>query len=1535
MKRIKIQWLIPLLTALALFRPSNGLAWEYTNNFSWLELIPPGYWLDSWSFEDGSNWDSDFGFAPMSYSNIVQVPDWDGNALQVDSTNAAWLTYAITENAPGYGEYTNLTIETGSIEFMFVPNWQSADTNYFGNGPGDWGRFIDIGTWDTNADRDWWSLYLNPSGTGIYFSSGTNGVRTNYLNVPISWDGSTWHQIVLTFGPTNSFLYLDGQLAASGKGVCYLPSGDVLTNGFAIGSDFATGLQQAHGIFDDLYTYNYQLSANDVASDYADISPELPGGFHAMDDSPPFPGEGGSDGGASPADDFSYSPNYGTNLWIQQFGIISNNFTGILSNTIPGVSYQLLYANSLNPPVQWISDGFIPGSFSTNWTPWSLPYNPTTNFFLSALSWQVDSGTGIPDWWLQKYFGEYTNIDAYADPIGDGYTIYQDYVNGWSPSAWEQPPAPQGLTVDSFNSANNTATLSWLPSPGAVTGYTLETYDAGNINLPANATNYVDNESGLYDGYELQANYSNGPSALSDLVFILGNPIAGGAIVQGPQGNLYLVLSKLPPDITEIEVNRYSWDSGGYLTAVFPNSGAYGYAGNFPNDPLTDGSFEIPLASFTNGICEIPTSDVTPFFPYQFQVLAINSNGVPNGVLLNGMSDFYNATALAEVPFIDQRRHMKDNLQFLLRAADDVGSFTFNGFAWPTNHVCAGFYGSGNGVRSYPDPVEPLEDNLFYKNFVFDSDNLTNEYGSAYVNTGYFYTDYSYPDSVLAFNYDTTGNPFVEYFFNLAEFVTDPVVPASVLSASETTFLVPPTYEGIDNFETNFPAGGDQNIYGLPFLAAEDAWYTNNAFYAQTFYPGQSSFNGATYYDVKQPNLQITNYYFCEPGIDEMPEETNFASTNTTPLIIVPVGGEPQYYQNYFGAPIQLAAYARMSVGYANSGVYAYLGQFFTNAYQIDDNGNVTTNSPGFLSPYGQFFATEPGPAAIITMPDIDTGQQGTDIVYCVSMNVDKNHDGTIDTSYTGADATSLDSPMEFWVNGGSDQPNANGGEDKMVPPASPNYTVGQITCPRDLENFGRLWICGMPALPTNGTYQVTLSWQNPYGTGSPAINLYTSVETNGGIGYLTDTNIAATQCALFDDPDDNSFGPGVALATNISQDSSYTFPANYFANGGNQYFLFEGAGIGEGELTLSIYRNGNLIAQTGVWLDLHNIQDFYEVAEATNVTSGLPPSTLVSQLHVVRKIPLAQNETKQVVVFVHGINNTVFDAQDATETLYKRLYWSGYNGRVAEFKWPCAYLPFRNTLNPLDYNLGEFYAWESASALSNYLTYLQDRPDLAGYDVDILAHSQGNVVASEAVRLGAPFANYVLTQGAIPAHCYDTSVPYLESLLAAETNSPTPFYPTNGGYNGYFSSVTGNLVNFYNTNDYALATGTFMGLQANWVANQITQKPEDYGYRGGQTYSYAPDTFITYASYSFDGYYVTNAYEIMSQVARSRTSAVGAQANVAGVIDSAASLDLVANFGFGNTRSEHSAEFSRPIQTSYGYYDALLTAFKLEHITR
>jgi len=81
------------------------------------------------------------------------------------------------------------------------------------------------------------------------------------LTVPIAWVANQWHQIVLTYGPTNSSLYLDGgAVATNGVGAVYYPNLSERSQGFRIGSD-AAGNNQARGAFDDLETYNYPLTA--------------------------------------------------------------------------------------------------------------------------------------------------------------------------------------------------------------------------------------------------------------------------------------------------------------------------------------------------------------------------------------------------------------------------------------------------------------------------------------------------------------------------------------------------------------------------------------------------------------------------------------------------------------------------------------------------------------------------------------------------------------------------------------------------------------------------------------------------------------------------------------------------------------------------------------------------------------------------------------------------------------------------------------------------------------------------------------------------------------------------------------------------------------------------------------------------------------------------------------------------------------------------------------------------------------------------
>ena len=191
----------------------------------------------------------------------------------------------------------------------------------------------------------------------------------------------------------------------------------------------------------------------------------------------------------------------------------------------------------------------------------------------------------------------------------------------------------------------------------------------------------------------------------------------------------------------------------------------------------------------------------------------------------------------------------------------------------------------------------------------------------------------------------------------------------------------------------------------------------------------------------------------------------------------------------------------------------------------------------------------------------------------------------------------------------------------------------------------------------------------------------------------------------------------------------------------------------------LTISQNGNTIAQTGVWLDLHDIKDFYEQAVITDNMSGAK-STWTSTIEMVQPAISALGNDTNLIVLVHGINVRPWDCVNDAETVYKRLYWAGYQGKFAEVKWPCNLLtPIPSPLSPAVFNDSELQGYKASTALTNYLGQLRAR--FPGYRLNILAHSQGNTVVSEAIKRGfTSFDTYILTQGALPDSAYDVNAP-------------------------------------------------------------------------------------------------------------------------------------------------------------------------------
>ena len=1239
---------------------------------------------------------------------------------------------------------------------------------------------------------------------------------------------------------------------------------------------------------------------------------------------------GGGDGGDGGTNDYNPAdnpisiptPDYGTNLWLAITNLANNAAGLFISNTAPEIEYEVQYTTDLLQP--WQSAGwFVYGSELTNWTPFSVSAFSPTNLFLRVRSWQ-DDGSGLPLWWQQQYFGT-NGVDPYGDSMGDGWNNLQKFQNGMNPNVFYTPPAPQGLAVN-YNSFNNTAAISWQPSPGPVTGYTVEKTDSfipGGVqtnNVSAGATSFQDDVSssvpdafddGALDvSYKIQAHYSGGGSSWSDAMPLEQNPVPVN-ITAGPQGSAYASTPLLPSGTTALRVTLI--DKSAWLDYY------WGY-GSEPVNP----TFDIPVSDPAQGQYLIPawSSQVAEAWQSSYAVVqAVNTSG--NISAPSPFNPF--SSSLAVPPFFDGRAQLKQNLIFLLRSATVDSPFNYlevntntsvlYTFTNPRNYAFAGFYPLDEAAADAPfydesvgnfDAYWPFESNYRYRNFVFSSTNLDS---NGRITTGAGGVYYGYNIVLLAsgsYNYYPAGlllksPPAFQFQTPMTNGATIP----ALLATNNTRWLASYALDssvydlwkiGATNSEGVIGLFNNvRNWFGLPILSINISGTT-------TLYAGNvTTADGHFYPETAQPQFQLSEYDFWQRS--PIPGSSSFSTTNKSDLLIAPVGGS-----------IMINGYAKLAVTNGYPGVYGYLGQYFTtNAYALDSSGNITTNTTGILSPYGNFFATEPGPAALVTMPDIDTGQRGTGTVYCVSLNVDANHDGNMDLSFNGPDATSQSSPMEFWVNSGWDDQN---GVDRPNY-GNTNYMDAMINWPRDLENFARLWVCGMPALPSAQGYTVTLSWQNV--SGNPAINLFRSVETNGGIGYLTDTNVAAAQTVL-----EYPNGAGLIFGQ-VRSDAPASFPADFFTNNTTKYFLFEGAGVGSGELTMTISQNGNTIAQTGVWLDLHDIKDFYEQAHITGVPTTFPAmvtTTNTSGFSSDHEVATSADETKQLIVFVHGWRMGMFDYQDFSDTMFKRLYWAGYKGRFASLRWPTLSADDYRVISELQsyttYNRSEHVAFDSGAGTCAYLDWLRTR--FSDYSIGVTAHSMGNVVMAEALKDQLAEGhhavdNYVMMQAAITAHCYDTSLPDYSVFTAAEASSHTP--DIYRGYPGNIAAAVNNqIVNFFNTNDFALAKGTFLTANVSWEGNEKNYKPDwVQGYTSDGTHCFHDVSDI-----------VTNPHEQMAFVARPRAKAAGALEGISGAVSG--ELDLTGAFNFQNNSDEHSAEFNWTIQQlggPNGFYKTLL----------
>ena len=380
-----------LVMGLLLLGPSAGWAAPRPPIFP----LPEPY-LNMFRF-DSTNWAEPPLALPTATSGVQFVESWSGYAIFLGGDGPALLQFPAL-NPHGR---PNISPDAGCVRFWYRPAW--ASTNLGGTGPGTVARLVEIGAWTPEARFGWWSLCLNPEGTGLFFGGQGNGQSRTFASAPIAWAANDWHMVAVAYTPEESEIYVDGQLAARGEGVTVGPNDlTVVTYGFTVGGTLSRD-HLMQGAMDELTTFSYPCTATAIATAYHSSLRQVllgpltatgagqfsPNGTSAESVAamaqtdgllPPNPG-GGSGGTNSWPADLPAWANGGCALGAVLIPILTNGSNLLLTfcGRADGVTYDLAFATNLATTTNAVS--------APNWAPpvywdWLAEIPPTTNSYL-------------------------------------------------------------------------------------------------------------------------------------------------------------------------------------------------------------------------------------------------------------------------------------------------------------------------------------------------------------------------------------------------------------------------------------------------------------------------------------------------------------------------------------------------------------------------------------------------------------------------------------------------------------------------------------------------------------------------------------------------------------------------------------------------------------------------------------------------------------------------------------------------------------------------------------------------------------------------------------------------------------------------------------------------------------------------------------------------------------------------------------------------------------------------------------------------
>ncbi len=680
-----------------------------------------------------------------------------------------------------------------------------------------------------------------------------------------------------------------------------------------------------------------------------------------------------------------------------------------------------------------------------------------------------------------------------------------------------------------------------------------------------------------------------------------------------------------------------------------------------------------------------------------------------------------------------------------------------------------------------------------------------------------------------------------------------------------------------------------------------------------------------------------------------------------------PNGSDPVYLR--VGESAQFTASGTVGGETEKRGILGEMSVF-------DTNGAPVSTNIAYIDTLGVFTGVNPG-HVLVNCASVNTN---IDVyILKVDLAVDGNRDGTIDFDNLE------DKKLRFWLNDDEDVATTSWHWKDSDPETVPvqqgmeDSADSVINSPRDLEDFARLHLRVSGNLREklqSGELVLGFKWKN---ADTPGIRIYKAFERDGGWEYIKDPIIAQSQLS---GDFKNALRDSVSSLTEILpglEAADFCFDRTFW-NGWSSgditnHFIFEGVDEGKGNLVpvlLNSDRTASVFEGSAVHLELRNIERLYMRAHSNpknnnfafpyevNV-SAMPNFPYIAQNGGVT-IPdgnlgyasgfdeqedsqmtfeKADDEENKCIVFVHGIDLTVPEVKSYTASFYKRLWWEGYRGRLAVYRWSTTLTESDDQWNVVNcgnaFLCGEFRSWYSGFGLKQFVEYIKGKDQMPGATMSIAGHSLGNACVGDALTRGMQVDNYVMLEAAVSLSCYfpqtlDGRDPlagnYVQDLLNAESSKPTPDVTGEFGYRASLKDIRSNIhnnwVNYYNPQDFWLRTGHINILNQNlwpcdWVSCQKSWKPmsiaegEEYWFSSsaGSQFSTTPSSRP-----------VADRYEGVSFVARSRTYPLGAESadGVPKPPSAQPSLNLNTDYDFGSERYDHSGQFQRDIQYLYSH---------------